>query len=85
MADIGKLAEWLRGCDGVVGVDFEGESPTRLRVEFATEERADQFILTASSLVDGITVSAVGKCTVVIEDDWMVKSMTWDIDEVGDT
>jgi hypothetical protein len=50
MADIGKLAEWLRGYDGVVDMDFEGESPTRLRVEFATEVRADQFIWTASSL-----------------------------------
>jgi hypothetical protein len=68
MTDIGKLSEWLRGYDGVVAMDIEGESPTRLRVEFATEERAHQFIAT-TSLIDGITVSVVGKCTVAIEDD----------------
>lgn len=68
MVDIGKLAEWLRGYDGVVTMDIEGESPARLRVEFATKERADQFIAT-TPLIDGITVSVVGKCTVVIEDD----------------
>jgi hypothetical protein len=68
MADIGKVAEWLLRYDGLISVDVEGESPARLRVEFATEERAADFIST-SALLDGIKVLVVGKCTVVIEDD----------------
>ena len=49
MPDVGKLAEWLNGYDGIVSMEIEGESPTRLRVEFATEERAAQFISTVHS------------------------------------
>jgi len=62
------LTDWLREYDGIVALDVEGESPTRLRVEFATEARSLQFVSTAP-LIDGITVSVIGQCTVVIEDD----------------
>jgi hypothetical protein len=68
MADVGKLTDWLRGHDGIVALDLEGESPTRLRVEFATEMRAAQFVSTVP-LIDGIKVSAISQCTIVIEDD----------------
>ena len=60
--NVGELAEWLNGYDGIVSIETKGESPTRLRVEFATEERAAQFISTVP-LIDGITISAAGNCT----------------------
>ena len=68
MADIGKMAEWLRGYHGVISIEIEGECPARLCVEFATEEAAAQFISMAP-LIEGIKVSLLRECIVAIEDD----------------
>ena len=68
MVDVATFTEWLGRCDGVATIEIEGDSPTRLRVEFATQERAEQF-LSMTALIDNIRARSVGNGRIVIEDD----------------
>jgi hypothetical protein len=63
-----KVRELLWESDGVVSMDFEGESPTRLRVELTTEAAASLFS-SKVQLLGGCVLSIKGSQVVVGEED----------------